>query len=191
MTMKITRSLLLLIALVALGQVAMAQDGVNEDAGNAYRISLYVVVGSGSGGGADVPKAVQDAIGPLAKNLNLRAFKTLATQSQTVGIGGRIESSAIFDSIGAYKMEKRKITAAWNAGQVELLPGDPTGILIARFAFFARVPVPLGDGIDYQDLRYSVTRSRVAVGGASLLGNLPVPETGEVLFFVIETNKAP
>lgn len=170
-------------------QSATAQENRKGPEGS-FNVTIHLVAGSATQTDGAVTGRLAGVFNRLGEGLGLKSYKVLATQRQNLAYGGSVQSNAVFDALGSYSIDKRKILASWNAGPVEPSPGGENEIALGRFQFNSRVPVAVGEALEYQELKYMITRTRIPVGSAALIGNLPVPDTGDVLLFVIEVERA-
>ncbi|QQS41048.1 MAG: hypothetical protein IPM63_17040 [Acidobacteriota bacterium] len=189
--MRIAKIFPLALALaIALPGILNAQQENDREQGKSYRLLQMIVVGSSAPDSEEElsPTAVS-ALSSVGPELRYRSYSPVASLYGPLGFGGQAQWKVITKNFGSYSAENMPIISEWNLGALEPVPGSPGMIEFKRFLFLSRVPSRFGESVNYETIQVTLNRVRVPVGKASVIGNLPVPETGEMLFFVVKIDE--
>ncbi|HUF03767.1 MAG TPA: hypothetical protein VMM38_06285 [Aridibacter sp.] len=167
---------------------AQSTEALNE--GRSYKLLLQVVVGSAvSETDNEVSPAVRSAIVGLGPEFGYDRYTTAASLYGPLGINGQAQWKLVPKKLGSFGSGAMPIFAEWNIGTIESVPGNPSLVEIRRFLFTLRIPAAIRESVNYESIGLTLNRVRAEAGKTSVIGNLPVPETGEMLFFVVKIDE--
>lgn len=189
--MKIVKLIPIALAILIAAPGALnAQSGEAPNEGKSYKVLQTIVVGSSVYGDEDEPAAsVRAALDEMGPELGYRSYSRVTSLYGPLGISGQAQWKLITKNFGSFAAENMPIISEWNLGALESVPGSPNMVEFRRFLFMSRVPAKIGESVNYESIQLSLNRVRVPVGKTSVIGNLPVPETGEMLFFVVKIDE--
>lgn len=189
--MRFAKTFLPVLALlIAAPAVLNAQPSETADEGRAYRLLQMIVVGSANPDSqGKMSPEVRSALDELGPDLGFRAYSPVASLYGPLGSSGQAQWKLITRKLGSFGSDTMPIMSEWNLGTIERVPGDDSLVEFRRFAFQARVPARFGESVNYESIQMTLNRVRATVGKTTVIGNLPVPETGEMLFFVVKIDE--
>lgn len=189
--MKITKLFPIVLALLITAPAALnAQPVEAEPEGKSYKLMHTIVVGSSASEAADeLSPAVRAALAGLGPELGYESYSRVAALFGPLGTGGQANWKLMTRQLGSLGSENMPIVSEWSLGALEQVPGNPSFVEFKRFHFFARIPARIGESVNYESIQLTLNRIRAEVGKTSVIANLPVPETGEMLFFVLKIDE--
>lgn len=179
------------ICLLVLGAVSTkGQQAGADKSRHTFEVQLHFVLGSDSGAaGPEIPKEIRSAIRRIGKTYAYADYRLASSQYQMVYTGGQIQSDTILKNLGGFRIADRPIYANWSLGGFMETP-SAANILTGTFRFTARVPSKIGNDITYNKIQYVLRGVALREERPTVIGTLPVPESDELIFFVLNVSRA-
>ncbi|REJ77664.1 MAG: hypothetical protein DWQ47_14940 [Acidobacteria bacterium] len=187
--MRRLRIPLLTVALLLGSAVSIQAQTSSPDPESYYKVDLYIVLGTDTGGSNDGMTAVVDsAVRGLESNFQFEGYRVVSSQFFELGVGG----------LAHLRSAERKVRSAGEPAKpdVSLMLGPISvgsanrTLELRRIVYEAGFPLDPAGSTGYTQLNFSLERARIPIGRATVVGNQPLPGTGEMLFFVVRAEEA-
>ena len=182
------RILILVITMLAFSgaESVYGQSSNNGTTQRSYKVYLHFVSGGESSpGSVRLPKSIRSAFDDLRDELVFNDYRLVSTHFQRFSTGGQIQSQAILKKLGGFGLENWPIIMNWSLGAIENTNEAPGRVGFRRFTFGARIPFVTGEKISYEAIQYSLGRIDIKEGTPTVIGSLSIPQSNEMLFFVV------
>lgn len=182
----VTVTLLITLMTVVFAGTALAQGPTDDQALRGFKLNLHIVLGTRKDSGkTELPAEISSAVRTAAREIGYRSFRLLSSRYQMVALGGRIHSRSIEKSLGEFDRPGLPVFSDWSLGPLLPVGPDPMTFELKRFHYEAKVPSKIGELDKYSNISLDLERVLIPVGRTVVIGTQSVPESGEMLFFVV------
>lgn len=176
----------------------VAQSKVQNN--GSYSLVSHVFIGTSESARAEIRPSLEKALLVANTDFNYKGFRHQQSFLQAIGNGGNIGFQGLMKGIGSLETSGNPVFTEWSMGGFRVAEDDPNAASLQSFRFNARVPVKYA-GIEneqnrstfvkYEALKIGLSRVSLTAGKPIVVGTLPVPNTDETIFIVLELKGTP
>lgn len=174
------------IAIVGLTGVVRAQQAPKLE-NEGFNVTLYVLA---EGKGGDVQEKIMPIVRRIRTEFGDADLNVASVRTQLLGVGGRVQSRTILDTLGKLEKTDRPIFSEWSLGPIKLDDAVGRTIEFGMFEYFARLTSKIGNEVTYENIKFNLSRVVVPLNAPTLIGNQPLPAGGGSLYFVVVVERA-
>lgn len=165
---------------------SFAQDAPKQAAPN-YKIYLDTIIATNNANGnkklsAPLLNALKDIKSDMFSDYYL-----FSSSFQRIGVGGQINQKSIYNELGQRKIDKYSIYSNWTLDKLKNLSDEKNRDVIQfdTFNFLVRVPNQTATVINYEEIRLNISNFNVLQNIPTVIGSLSIPQSDEMLYFVL------